>query len=453
MSNARSVAYRLLRAVEFDDAYANLALPKLLRDARLDQRDTGLVQELAFGTIRWQGFYDRVIEIGAGRNIEDIDAEAKLILRLGAHQLLRMRIPPHAALSETVELAKAVLKTNAAGFVNGVLRRVSEADFDTWMLRLTKSVKDETERLSIAYSHPVWIVRALQQSLELDGRSDELEALLAADNQPAAVNVVALPGFSTVNELVESGLVRGQSSPLGAELVEGNPLAISAIASGKARVQDQGSQLVALAMLAATGVKSGEQWLDLCAGPGGKAALLAALAVEHDCELTCNEIAEHRAELVENALRPLHLDVYVRVGDGRDLGADAPAVFDRILVDAPCTGLGALRRRPEARWRKQPSDLGELTALQKQLLESAWAGLKPGGVLAYSTCSPHVSETVAIVDWALKKFGDRALLLNANQVLSTINPALDLPDDRKTAQLWPQAHGTDAMFIALIQKS
>ncbi|MEN9752680.1 MAG: hypothetical protein RL670_371, partial [Actinomycetota bacterium] len=177
MSNARSVAYRLLKAVEFDDAYANLALPKLLRDARLDQRDTGLVQELAFGTIRWQGFYDRVIEIGAGRDIEDIDPEAKLVLRLGAHQLLRMRIPPHAALSETVDLAKAVLKTNAAGFINGVLRRVSEADFDTWMLRLTKPVKDDTERLSIAYSHPVWIVRALQQSLELDGRSDELEAL------------------------------------------------------------------------------------------------------------------------------------------------------------------------------------------------------------------------------------------------------------------------------------
>jgi 16S rRNA (cytosine967-C5)-methyltransferase len=176
------------------------------------------------------------------------------------------------------------------------------------------------------------------------------------------------------------------------------------------------------------------------------------LAKQHGAELTCNEILPHRAKLVEQALAPLELDCYVRTGDGRDLGDDAPGVFDRILVDAPCTGLGALRRRPEARWRRQPSDLATLTKLQKQLIESAWKGLAPGGTLVYSTCSPHPSETIAIVDWALKQFGSQAKLVNANEVLNRINPNLKLRTVRSTAQLWPDEHQTDAMFLAIFTK-
>ena len=232
----------------------------------------------------------------------------------------------------------------------------------------------------------------------------------------------------------------------------GEPSDLYLIRSGQARVQDQGSQLAALALIAATAVTPSEEWLDLCAGPGGKAALLAAAAVEVGADLVCNEISDHRAVLVEKALDRVNPKVYVRVGDGRDLGEEAPEGFDRILLDAPCSGLGALRRRPESRWRKTVKDIADLTKLQEELFDSAWAGLKPGGVLAYVTCSPHLAETTAIVERAQHKLGENLLVLDAVAVLHQLNPALKLNGERKTVQLWPQIHGTDAMFIALMQK-
>jgi 16S rRNA (cytosine967-C5)-methyltransferase len=176
---------------------------------------------------------------------------------------------------------------------------------------------------------------------------------------------------------------------------------------------------------------------------------MAALAKSNDSALTCIEPAPHRAELVRKAMSTSGMTAKVRQLDGRDITGS----FDRVLVDAPCTGLGALRRRPEARWRKSPSDLKDLNALQKELIEAAWAVLKPGGVLTYSTCSPHPSETTAIVEQALRRFGESAELLNANAILSEIEPSLRLNPNRKTAQLWPDCDDTDAMFIAVIRKS
>lgn len=449
MKTARDIAFEVLAAVELDDAYANLALSKLLNSSKLDARDAAMAQELAFGAIRSKALYEYVIESGSNRSINDIDPKAMCVLLLGVHQLLGMRVPAHAAISETVNLAKRELKLSASGFVNGVLRRASEHDRSFWEANFEKG-KSGDALLAAKYSHPLWIVNALRQALELDGRADELDGLLALDNEPADVNVVALPGFSDEKELVAAGLKPGFASPIGYELIAGNPAKVPAIAAGRARVQDQGSQLVALALAAAASVTPGEQWLDLCAGPGGKAALLAALAKTHGAHLTCNELAPHRAKLVETALAPIDPEIYVRVGDGRELGQDAPESFDRILIDAPCTGLGALRRRPEARWRKKPSDLPNLVSLQKELLESAWQGLKPGGILVYSTCSPHASETIAVVDWVVKRFNCE--LVDAQSTLKQINPGLAFKANRLTAQLWPQAHGTDAMFLAILRK-
>ncbi len=355
-TSARGVAYELLLAVARDDAYANLLLPKLLKVANLDTRDSGFAQELAFGTIRNAYFYELIIERCAGRNIDQIDIDARMILELGAHQLLGMRVPSHAALSETVDLAKKVLRPSLSGFVNGVLRRVSEKSRETWLEILLKAAPDRVARLAVTYSHPEWIVRAIEDSLRLDGREADLEDLLRVNNQPPLVNLVALPGITTVDDLLTVGAAIGGVSPIGGILPDGDPGDIDLVRVGKLRVQDQGSQLAALALINAP-VKSAkgakEDWLDLCAGPGGKAALLAAAANEFGAELVCNELQEHRAKLVEQALERVNPQVYVRTGDGRDLGTDAPASFDRILLDAPCTGLGALRRRPESRYRKQ----------------------------------------------------------------------------------------------------
>jgi 16S rRNA (cytosine967-C5)-methyltransferase len=448
--SARTIALDLHIAVEFDGAYANLLLPKLLSASRLDQRDLSLAQELAFGTLRWQLFYDCIIELCAKRNTSDIDARTLLVLRLGAHQLLGMRIPAHAALDETVELAKQKVSRGSAGFVNGVLRRISEKSRQNWLEEVLQQNEDVEMRLAIEFSHPVWIVKALGQALKLDGRGDDLRDLLLADNIAPLVSLVALPGLAFEEDFED--LPIGPSSPIGALLDSGDPNNLKAFREGRVRVQDQGSQLVTLALLAATELDKNEKWLDLCAGPGGKAVLLAAEAKMHSAQLVCNEISVHRAKLVRQALSPVNTSTPVEVHDGRDLPSHHQAAYDRILLDAPCTGLGALRRRPEARWRKKISDVSELTRLQEQLLESAWTYLKPGGVIAYVTCSPHVAETNAIVDWALKRL-PAVELIDSNKVLKTINPNLALNTTRATSQLWPHLHQTDAMFLALLRKS
>ncbi len=449
--SARSVAFELLLAVEENDTYANLHLPKLLSQARLEDRDAALAQELAFGTIRNQLFYDKVIEICARRDATEIELRSKLLLRLGAHQLLSMRIPSHAALNETVGLTKSVASQGAVGFVNGVLRRISEKTVEQWKSIVLDSIPDVIERLSTEYSHPVWIVRALQQALKVDGRADSLESLLQTDNTAAGVNLVALPGMATDEHT--RGLTAGLASPIGFTLNSGDPAKLAAMRDGFLRVQDQGSQLAALALTGAKSIESGEKWLDMCAGPGGKAALLAAIAKAEGCKLETNEVSEHRAKLVSQALSKIDTSVPVFVSDATTIGADAPESFDRIMLDAPCTGLGALRRRAESRWRKQPKDVSELASLQQQLLESAWHALKPGGVLAYVTCSPHSGETLAIVDWLEKQHANQVQLLNATEVLKRLNSSLELNPNRKTVQLWPHINGTDAMFIALITKS
>ena len=449
-TSSRTIALELLFAVEFDEAYANLLLPRLLTASRLDERDSALAQELSFGTLRWQLFYDRVIEECAKRYSDEIDLKALNVLRLGAHQLLGMRVPAHAALDETVELAKQFVSRGAAGFVNGVLRRVSERSRDEWLNIVLTGLESPAERLAVEFSHPIWVVKALQQSLALDGRESELRDLLLADNIPPLVSLVALPGLSNKSDFED--LPIGPASPIGAQLDSGDPNNLVAFREGRIRVQDQGSQLAAMSLVEAMPIKKQEEWLDLCAGPGGKAALLAAVARVNGAKLTCNEVAPHRAKLVRQALSAVDNQIKVTVEDGRGYANNHRSQFDRILLDAPCTGLGALRRRPESRWRKKQADVAELTQLQEELLQSAWDCLKPGGVLAYVTCSPHLAETNAIVDWAKRKLIGLELL-DSNGVLENINPNLHLNRNRKTAQLWPHIHQTDAMFIALMAKT
>lgn len=444
MITARDVAYELLHRVRTTDSYANLLLPDLLSRHKLSRVDAAMCVELSFGTLRNQGFYDWIAAKATSRNIAAIDPDALDVIRLGAHQLLGMRTPTHAALNETVNLAKRVLRQGAVGFVNAALRRVSEKSLDEWIELLKRDKSDPIERLSIQYSHPEWIVRALKLALEADGR-DDLEKLLRADNAAPSVNLVALPHLQVSNS---NGLTQEGPSPLGYTLDGGDPTDLEDVRSGALRVQDQGSQLAALALSRARAAKPGESWLDLCAGPGGKAALLAAEAQLAGATMVANEVSTHRAKLVEQALGFSGLKAKVVCQDGRDLDLGS---FDRIMIDAPCTGLGALRRRPESRWRKQPEDLKELTALQAQLLQSAWEHLKPGGVLAYVTCSPHPAETTGVLASHLSKNKD-AELLDAWAVLENISEELIPNEQRKTVQLWPHTNDTDAMFISLLTK-
>ena len=438
-------------AVDVDDAYANLALPAKIKEFGLSSNDAGLATELTYGTLRMQGFYDRVIANAAARDIETIDLVVLNILRMGVHQLLNMRVAQHAAVDESVNLAEHMASLGAVGFVNAVLRRTSRHDLEDWQEFITKDISNADERLAALYSHPVWIVRALKQSLEAEDRGEELENLLASDNVNPRVTLVELPGFVDANDEVEGEPTK--FSPLGMSLnTGGDPTRFARVREGVVRVQDEGSQLAALVLSRHHEITPGEKWLDMCAGPGGKAALLAAEATLGGAELTANEVIPGRADLVRKALAILP-DVDVVTGDGVHIGLDQPNTYDRILLDAPCTGLGALRRRPEARWRKSPKDVGDLTALQAQLLTSALHALKPGGVLAYVTCSPHLAETRAIVEGALRK-NQNVSELDARAVLSDVAmETIDIAGDSLSVQLWPHRHGTDAMFISLLTKS
>ena len=444
--NSRRVAFESLISVEESDAYLNLVLPRLLDKANLSVQDAGFATELAYGTSRNQGFYDWVISKVTGRPIEEIDLEALVVLRLGAHQLITLNTPGHAAIFETVELAKKVLKQSAVGFVNAALRRISEKSFDLWLQILQRANLSEDDYLAIRYSHPTWVVRSIRLALQSEGAADELETALEADNRNPAVNLVLLPNR---DEPAIEQLQRVGVSPLGFELQGGDPSKLGPIMNGSMRVQDQGSQLSALALSGVMPIKNGEKWLDLCAGPGGKAALLAALGAKSGVELTTNEPLEHRADLVETTLRHSGLKAKQLRLDGRDLPKNL--MFDRIMLDAPCTGLGALRRRPESRWRKNADQLKQLSTIQRELLQSAWQHLKPGGVLAYVTCSPHPSETTSQVEWFLRSTPN-AKLLDAGEVVRELSPGIQMKPGRKTVQLWPHRNVTDAMFICLVSK-
>ena len=444
---ARRIALDVIMAVGASDAYANLLLPVRLERAKLSSADAGLATELTYGTLRRQGYYDAVIALAAVRPVEKIDQAILDVLRLAAHQLLSMRVATHAAVDESVELAKTVGSNSAVGFVNGVLRTITRTPPEEWRDRVLAGVTGDNA-LAIDESHPLWIVRAFKAALAAEGSDAELGELLGADNVAPRVSIAALPGLCTVEEL---DAYPGAFSPVAATLDGGDPLQLEAVRDGRARVQDEGSQLAALALSRARPIVAGEQWLDLCAGPGGKAALLAAEALLGGATLTANELIPARAQLVRKALAVFSSPPDVWELDGTVVGEQHPDSFDRILLDAPCTGLGALRRRPEARWRKVPRDVAQLSGLQAALLHSALTALKPGGILAYVTCSPHLAETKVIIEGALKKW-PTVLRVNTKTVLDAVTlNRLDLPESDHV-QLWPHRHGTDAMFIQLLTK-
>lgn len=447
----RWVAYDTLRAVHTSDAYANLLLPRAIARAGLSGADAALATELTYGTLRREGTYDAVIADGAGRAVDAIDPAVLDALRLGAHQLLSMRTPAHAAVNETVRQVRQAAGKPAAGFANAVLRRISERTPEEWFERLEGAARSDDERLSGRFAHPVWIIRAFRRALAAEGRADELEALLDADNASPVVTFAALPGLA----VAPAGAEPTPYSPIGFRSAGGDPASLVTGAGGRVRVQDEGSQLAALALTRAVPVNAGERWLDLCAAPGGKTAVLAAEALAHGAALEANEIAPARAALVRDSVAgvPLAVPVPVSEEDGRTRAGKGR--YDRVLVDAPCTGLGALRRRPEARWRKQPADVPALVTLQTELLDAAVAALAPGGIVAYVTCSPHLAETAAIVADALRRHGDTLEELDARAVVASVaDHPIDLPavDGSGRAQLWPHRHGTDAMSISLLRR-
>ena len=432
---ARLLAFDLLTEVNRNEGYSNLLLPQALNASTMDDRDRSLVTELLYGTIRMQGKHDWVLSQISDRPWSEVDTGIVDICRLGVHQIHEMRIPDHAAVAATVEVARRRIGESKASFVNALLRSVTRKSIDDWFSPLEEIV-DPVERLAIRYSHPEWIVSAYYDLLK---SWDEVESALKINNEAATPTLVSWPGYSTQQDLIEIGGEPTDFSPYGVHW-KGNPGALDLIKARKIGVQDEGSQLVAEVFAKAA---DGSSWLDLCAGPGGKAALLSSIARERNIQFTANEISIARAELVSQAV---HGD-RVLVLDGRTISSLSEK-FDAILIDAPCTGLGALRRRPEVRWRRTLQDLRALTQLQRELVDSAIEALNPGGVLGYATCSPHLAETsIQIADIKKKHTGLQQVPVDEYLPSSLHDATRD-----GAMSLWTHKHGTDAMYLALFRK-
>ena len=563
------MAYDVLWAVDQRDAYANLLLPALLRERGIEGRDAALATELTYGTLRGLQTYDAILDLCSDRSPGQIDPPVREVLRLGAHQLLATRVASHAAVATSVDLAKDVVGMRPAGFVNAVLRRVGTREQAEWLRIIAPDrTADPAGFLAATYSYPRWIVEAFRGALGEDaaGGLPETEEALAAGNTRPKITLAALPGLAARQELLGGTpapaaegpagktAAAGQAprapgaepapwSPFGVILSGGDPAAIPAVAEGRAFVQDEASQLAALALahapLAGPADAATGAWLDLCAGPGGKSAVLAAVAhpsappeatapsappapstpaapstppipiapaapstppipgapaapstrpipsvpaapnvpaapkTAADIHLLASDVRPHRAGLTRAHLRNLP-GAAVVAADGR-AGAWRPGTFDRVLADVPCSGLGALRRRPEARWRKSPEDVENLGGLQRALLNAAIDAARPGGVVAYVTCSPHRAETQDVLRDVLASRADvtvldaPALLTDALHEASATpaevpgEAAAEVPGDipglrspspgGRYAQFWPHRHGTDAIFLALLRRA
>lgn len=439
---ARLLVFHLLTQVNRQGAYANLRLPELLAESDLSERDRAFATELGYGTLRMQGKHDALIRRHIDRPFEEVDPGIIDILRMGIHQVKEMRVPDHAAVSETVEVARATIGESRASFVNAILRKAtSDIAFESDLL----TIPDTKKRLATIYSHPEWEVAAFYDQLQ---DWQKVEDLLAANNRPVKPHLIAWAGRSTIEELISEGgepLEWTQHGVLSAKM----PGLYTAVRERRAGVQDRGSQLVSQIFLnTAQGFAAPLAWLDMCAGPGGKAsAIFTELRETRPDDLfTANEPSEHRARLVSHVIPAENVTVH----PGQDL-PDLGNMYDRIMIDAPCTGLGALRRRPEARWRRTPQDLKELVHIQKELLAAGLKLLKPGGILAYVTCSPHLLETKAQVIEVLHR-NPEMQLLNVSEFLPPAVPERAITG-QGALQLWTSTDDSDSMFMALLTRT
>lgn len=433
MTTARGVALEALVRVEAG-AYSNVLLPSLLRDARLSARDRGQATDLVYGTLRRQRALDHLLDFALDRPLTEVDAPVRAALRLGTYQLVE-GVPAHAAVGETVD-AIATVQPRAKGFVNAVLRGVAALG-PPWPWPEGEGVP----ALGVRWSMPDWIVERLIADL---GRADALAALEVA-NVPAALTLRANPLRTTVDDLAEELTAVGAAVEPGA-LVPGalvvrgggDPSRLPAVAQGRATPQDAASQ----AVVAAVGAQAGERVLDVASAPGGKATGIAEAMLDAGLVVAA-DVHAARLGLVARATARLALrSVVPIVTDGRSLPLPV-ASFDRVLVDAPCSGLGVLRRRPEARWSIRPEAITELATLQRELLAAAADTVRPGGRLVYSVCTLTAAETTEVDEWTASALGGFA---------AEPPPGGPWQPRGRGALLLPHAAGTDGMYVLVLRR-
>jgi 16S rRNA (cytosine967-C5)-methyltransferase len=450
-SPARRAAFEILRRVELEDAYAATLLVGL--DEQLRGDDRALCHELVLGVLRRRLWLDNTLQHFASRRVENLDLAVRIALRIGLYQLRFLtRIPPSAAVNESVNLVRAARVKSAGGFVNAVLRRATrEPDYDP-----ATNVADPAEKLAIEFSHPRWLI---QRWVERFG-FDETAGLARANNEAAPVafrlTTKALKTEKTSRQIIaqleasgaqvassrvapDAWRVSSHGTARDRERANAGAILRKLSRDGLIYFQDEASQLVAHLL----GAKAGDRVLDVSAAPGSKTTHIAAL--QPQAMIVAGDLHEHRVRTLRDLAMTQEADIIRLVVHDATINLPfADSFFDRVLVDAPCSGTGTLRHNPEIRWRLKPDDIAELASKQERILAHAAAMVRRGGLLLYSTCALEPDENEAVVWDFIKGHTD-------------FHPAAlagspDLLTEAGAIRTWPHRHDVDGFFIMAFRR-
>lgn len=436
ISPARREAFEILLRVEAG-SYASVLLAT--REPELIPLDRALCHELVMGVLRWQLWLDKLIEYYANRKVAELDLGVRIILRLGLYQLRFLsRVPPSAAVNESVKLVNFARLRSASGLVNAVLRRATrEPGVDPAM-----AIDDPTEKIAVTTSHPAWLIERWTKAFG----SEEAEAFARSNNESAPVAFRIIRNRAKSSDVMEqlrqsgAGVVPSRIMDGAWRIIGGGSLLSKLVADCQVYVQDEASQLVAKVVQA----EPGHRVLDLCAAPGGKSTQIADTMADSGT-IVAADVHEHRLRTVIHTAKAQRLgSIHCVALDGLQALPLAESAFDRVLVDAPCSGTGTLRRNPEIRWRITPADIQDLSQRQERLLFNAAGTVKPGGRLVYSTCSVEIDENEGV----------RQAFLENNKGFRAAELPLDssLTTSHGTARTWPHRDGTDGFFICAFER-
>lgn len=433
--NVREAALSILMAVEKNQAYSNLLLHNTIEKHGIDSKDRSLLTEITYGTLQHKMTLDFYLEPFLRGKVE---GWVKQLLRLSLYQLVYLsRVPAHAVVNEAVEIAKRRGHKGIASMVNGVLRSVQRQG-----VRSLDEITDPIERLSIETSHPVWMIKDWMREYGLDKTREMAFENNRAPVQTIRVNTVKTDVETVMELLKEDGLKveRSRNVPECLYVTNGQAVRTKAFEEGLITIQDESSMLPAYALK----VEPGMRVLDMCAAPGGKSTHIAE-KMKNRGEIISLDLHEHKVKLIrENADRLGLSIIQAETADGRKAGEQfGQASFDRILVDAPCSGLGVIRRKPDIKYTKTEQDAKSLQKIQLELLEEAYSLLKPGGILVYSTCTVEATENREVSNKFMDKYPD----------MKPVEDLLPHFPHTGSIQVLPQDFGSDGFYIAAFEKS
>ncbi|MBY6036145.1 16S rRNA (cytosine(967)-C(5))-methyltransferase RsmB [Fictibacillus nanhaiensis] len=446
-NNIRAIALDVLLKVEQNQAYSNLQLNQALQKANVKQIDKGLITSIVYGTIQRKNTIDFYLDQLLNKPIKKKDRWVLTLLRLSIFQMLYMdRVPDHAIIHEAVEITKHRGHQGLAGLVNGILRKLQREGTET----MDKKLGEGAERAALEYSMPQWLFERWSDQFGLEDAKKMGETNLLASPVTARVNTMLTNREEVILQLQEEGIVavEGELSPEAIIIQEGYLPESNVYKKGWVTIQDESSMLVAKAVAPVPG----EKILDACAAPGGKSTHMAEM-MKSKGKVVSLDLHEHKIDLIKNQAARLGLEnIHASVLDARKVNDEFESQsFDKVLVDAPCSGFGVIRKKPDLKWSKSEEDVSRLSVIQKDILQSASQMVTAGGVLVYSTCTVDNEENKQVADWFLENQTDFEWDSQFSEKMP-INVRGFIIEGRSDLQIMPHYFNSDGFYIAAFRK-